>query len=199
MGRGKAKSDKIVAVDDEDGAPEEISAQSADIQRLRELHEAMVAPRKRNKRERPQRRTVADRVDGNVALDASVLEGLEDEDLVGNQQDEEEEDEEEEISSKRIRLKIDKTARNSKKIGHITVTTLSSKDDAVSSFIGSHKTGVKSVVQLVGSTVPRVRTANFAAQKRGEPSKQFAKSKSKSMPPISLNRGNCEFIKPIES
>jgi hypothetical protein len=183
MGRGKAKSDKIVAVDDDDGAPEEISAQSADIQRLRELHEAMVAPRKRSKRERPQRRTVADRVDGNVALDASVLEGLEDEDLVGNQQDKEEEDEEEdeeEISSKRIRLKIDKTARNSKKIGHITVTTLSSKDDAVSSFIGSHKTGVKSVVQLVGSTVPRVRTANFAAQKRGEPSKQFAKSKSRS-------------------
>ena len=183
MGRAKAKKEgKAEAQEgdnDNEEAPEEISAQSADIQRLRELHEAMVAPRKRNKREKPQRRAAADRVDGNVALDASVLEGLEDEDLVGNQQEEEEEDEEEEeeeINSKRIRLKIDKTARNSKKIGHITVTTLSSKEDAVSSFIGSHKAGVKSVVQLVGSTVPRVRTANFAAQKRGEPSKIFSKS-----------------------
>jgi hypothetical protein len=181
MGRAKAKKEgqDVAQEDDNDEAPEEISAQSADIQRLRELHEALVAPRKRNKRERPQRRAAADRVDGDVALDASVLEGLEDEDLVGNQQDEDEEDEEEEeeeIKSKRIRLKIDKTARNSKKIGHITVTTLSSKEDAVSSFIGSHKAGVKSVVQLVGSTVPRVRTANFAAQKRGEPSKIFAKS-----------------------
>ena len=187
MGRAKAKKEgkgEAQEGDNDNGeAPEEISAQSADIQRLRELHEAMVAPRKRNKRERPQRRAAADRVDGNVALDASVLEGLEDEDLVGNQQEEEEadeEEEEEEINSKRIRLKIDKTARNSKKIGHITVTTLSSKEDAVSSFIGSHKAGVKSVVQLVGSTVPRVRTANFAAQKRGEPSKVFARSTTKS-------------------
>jgi len=168
--KGRAKP--APASDLDDDAPEEVRASDADVQRLRELHDtAPVAARKRRKPSKQERAAV----DRDAALDASVLEALEDADFEQEEEEEEQQQEEEEQDSrgKKRAFKIDKMARRSKKIGHITVTTLG-KGDILEAFIEANtKTRAKSVSELVGSAAPRTRFGVWAAQKKGEPAKGF--------------------------
>lgn len=168
----KLKKKTNIRDDDNDyDAPEEIGANTVEIQRLRELHEAMIAPSSR-KRSKKKPRAEKEKVDENAALDVSLLDGLDDEDFVDGASEEEEE--EEPSSIQRKRLKIDKTAKKSKQIGNITVSTLD-QDDALSAFINTGKASKKSTLELIGSTAQRTRFGVFASQKVGGPAKVFQK------------------------
>lgn len=179
--KGKAaKAAQLAAADDnddddDDEAPEEMRASDLDIQKLRELHDSLAAPSAARRR-RKVAKTERGPVDRDAALDASVLDALDDDDFAQEEHDENAEEEHDEGAApgKKRGLKIDKNARNSKKIGHITVTTLG-KGDLLDAFIGpganNGKSRPKSVAELVGSGVQRTRFGVFAAQKSRGPAK----------------------------
>lgn len=165
--------------EDDDGAPEEVSSSSVQIQELRQLHEAMVAPAKAKRAKKAGKV----RVDADKELSSDLLAGLAEEDFElnagggGGEEDEEgEEDEKEEGGGGRGKgRKIDKMRSESKKFGHVSVGTLEA-DDAVDAFIKSAKGGgTRSTLELVASTQARTRFGVFAAQKKRGPAKVFAK------------------------
>ena len=113
----KSKGKRKEKEDEDDAPPEEVSANRADIQQLRELHEQMIEPAKKaaSKRKRPEKKAEPT---PDVALDDSVLDALDSELLNGNGEtskgkkksdDEKEEDED-------LSRKINVNARNSRQM-----------------------------------------------------------------------------------
>ena len=180
--RGKAAREDGGDDDDEDGgAPEEVSSSSVQIQELRQLHEAMVAPAKAKRAKKASKV----RVDADKELSSDLLAGLAEEDFElnaggGGEEDDEGEnedgDENEDSRGGRGKgRKIDKMRNESKKFGHVSVSTLET-DDAVDAFIKSAKGGgARSTLELVASTQARTRFGVFAAQKTKGPAKVFVK------------------------
>ena len=141
------------------------------IQQLRALHEALSGASGRKRRKPRTERVVVDR---DAALDSSVLDALDEGDFEPEEQEDEEDQEDSAEKKKKTKLKIDKMANNSKKIGHISVTTLA-QGDLVGAFItNSGRAGPKRVVDLVASSAPRTRYGVFVSQKSKGPAKGFA-------------------------
>jgi hypothetical protein len=181
--RGRASSGEAVgaaevAVEAEE-EPEEVRGDSAEVLKMRQLHEVMEMAMMNKKRKRDSLFKIVEAEKKRVALEQ--MEHEQDRELdssVLDPEEEEEEEEEEESEEEEVEVggwKIDTTRSNSRKIGSLEVQVLAEDPlDPLRAFsVSQAATQFKS---NAAAKNPRVKYANFVAQKKkaGGPSKTFS-------------------------
>ena len=177
---GKRKS-REGSQDDDDDAPEEGGMDEKEMQRLRDMFEQH-APKEGTKKKKKKRKAKpVEEVDPKDMLDASVLEGVDVDEVDAHRgiiegeggEDNQEDDNEAAGNKKGERgLKIDRNKRGSKIIGDLHIKVLG-KESPVKMMIKSGRGGGK-MDDLLGSN-ERESYSVFAAQKKRQATRMFAR------------------------
>ena len=157
--------------DVDDDAPEEERMDGAEMQRLREMFEKH-APKEGTKGKKKKRkpRPTAELIDPNDMLDASILEGIDTEQVDAHKRITEtdldsEDDESKGTKNEKGGFKIDKNKRGSKIIGDLHVKVLGKEDPIKMMIKSSSGRGSKKMTDLLDESV-RESYSVFASQKK---------------------------------
>ncbi len=177
VAKGKKAENKVKIVvekneadddDDDDDAPEVVKSGADEIKRLRELHEQMMLPTAKKMKKRRRVDEAAAVGDNDEELDASILAAVGEADANDADLTDEEED-------GPAREKINKEARKSRRIGHIEVSVLGTKESIIEAF-GMPRSAQEFAAAREGSQ-PRTKFGSFRSQKKLAPSKAFSSRK----------------------